>query len=397
MSFTTERISLSLTDLLRTHPMVTPRDSLQRFLEILRYTPYSMLPVVDGAKLVGYMYLEDTFSLLTIDDPEARLQASYLPVSSKMRQVTVVATADLTPLAVGRLFNESGSELMGVTDSDGYYLGFVIARDLFGFERPPLRMPQIGGMATPFGVYLSDGTHQAGAGNLALVASGVALGLLGSITVLCVRVLVTWIGTAAHWNPAYLDPTYSPPADHPALGLLSVGFSLLTTLLFLLLMRATPIAGYHAAEHQSVHTVEQGEPLEPEIVSRMPRPHPRCGTNLLAIGILFFNLSTLLKCTPYFDPEDATVVAALFTLFFWRQFGAFLQTAFTTRPANSRQIASGIAAARSLIELYRNDMPRRPHLIRRIWCSGLLQTALGFGLTSLILSPLLTYMSRILS
>src|SRR2546423_10530097 len=57
--------------------------------------------------------------------------------------------------------------------------------------------------------------------------------------------------------------------------------------LFLLFVRALPLVQYHAAEHQAVHAMERGEPLDPEIVRRMPRVHPRCGTNIMAGGMVF--------------------------------------------------------------------------------------------------------------
>ena len=50
-----------------------------------------------------------------------------------------------------------------------------------------------------------------------------------------------------------------------------IGLNLLALTLFLLLMRVSRLAGYHAAEHQTVHAMERNETLVPEIVCRMPR------------------------------------------------------------------------------------------------------------------------------
>jgi uncharacterized protein YqhQ len=44
-----------------------------------------------------------------------------------------------------------------------------------------------------------------------------------------------------------------------------------------------------------VHAIERGEPLVLEVVRRMPRVHPRCGTNLVAGIALFLGLANFLQ------------------------------------------------------------------------------------------------------
>lgn len=52
------------------------------------------------------------------------------------------------------------------------------------------------------------------------------------------------------------------------------------------------VYAYHGAEHKAIFTYEAGEPLTPEMASRHPAWHPRCGTAfiflVLALSILFF-------------------------------------------------------------------------------------------------------------
>lgn len=49
---------------------------------------------------------------------------------------------------------------------------------------------------------------------------------------------------------------------------------------------------YHGAEHQAVHAFEQGLPLTPASMQRLPTAHERCGTafivTVIAVSILFF-------------------------------------------------------------------------------------------------------------
>ena len=54
------------------------------------------------------------------------------------------------------------------------------------------------------------------------------------------------------------------------------------------------IFAYHGAEHKTINAYEAGDALEPEIVSRHPIEHPRCGTAFLLtvvfVSVLLFSL-----------------------------------------------------------------------------------------------------------
>ena len=139
----------------------------------------------------------------------------------------------------------------------------------------------------------------------------------------------------------------------------------------LLAIRLSPVAGYHAGEHQTVWAIERGEPLIPEVVAKMPRPHPRCGTNLV-VGLMLFWL--LLDINPY--------LAFIVTILFWRKLGHFVQEHLTTRTATRRQIESGIAAAKELLGKYRENpqAAESSRLLQRVWNMGIVQTLLGYGI-----------------
>jgi hypothetical protein len=69
-------------------------------------------------------------------------------------------------------------------------------------------------------------------------------------------------------------------------------------------------------------------PLRRESVKQMPRAHPRCGTNLVALaGLIQITLGHL----PSYDPF-LVLLSLLFIYFGWRTFGTLLQEWFTTRP-----------------------------------------------------------------
>jgi uncharacterized protein YqhQ len=153
------------------------------------------------------------------------------------------------------------------------------------------------------------------------------------------------------------------------------------SVLFLLLLRATPMAGIHAAEHQTVWAIEKGLPLRPEVVAQMPRAHPRCGTNLVALAGL---IAIIFQHLPSYAPEYV-IGALLFVFFAWRSFGEALQNVFTTRPATRKQLESGIRAGREVLERYQ----QQPHVMgsfgSRLLNSGMAYSAMGMIATLFIL------------
>ena len=160
-------------------------------------------------------------------------------------------------------------------------------------------------------------------------------------------------------------------------------FNLLVTVaqlaLFLGLFRLLPLSGYHAAEHQTVWAIERGLPLRPEVVKQMPRAHPRCGTNLVALALMITIIFDHLPST-----DSGTVLLALLFVFFaWRTFGTALQTVFTTRPASPKQLESGIKAGRELLKKYQQNPHEMESFGARLLNSGIFYSMAGaIGVTT---------------
>ncbi len=375
----------SLRAVMRAVPALAPEDSIGRFVRLSRQCACSSLPVLHGNALAGMVSGSDVCRLLAqTDNAEATL---LRPVTEVVRAPVAVMHPTLTPAVARVLFERHSLDLMAclpVVDDAGHCLGIVVYNDLLVAERPVCRPGVVGGMATPFGVYLTDGTVQAGAGNLALVASGMVTGALLLCAGASVSMGVAWL---ARFVPLLrgmdtLDTGDAAAVVSPTVAALNFIAKLLIYLVFFGLLRASAIAGYHAAEHQTVHALERNEPLVADVVGRMPRPHPRCGTNIMAIGLIQFTLYPLLEGLFKLDVESAFMLAALANLFAWRHVGAWLQSVFTTRPASDRQLASGIAAGRHLLETFYTSAPVRPHPLRRLWYMGVLQNLLGLALVS---------------
>jgi uncharacterized protein YqhQ len=117
-----------------------------------------------------------------------------------------------------------------------------------------------------------------------------------------------------------------------------------------------------------VHAIERGEALRPEIVKRMPRIHPRCGTNLAIGALLFTGLVQGMWSTLH---EAGALFALIITLAVWRPIGNFAQKYVTTKEPRDKDVESAIAAANELLKNYRSSERRMPTIGSRLLASGL--------------------------
>lgn len=232
-----------------------------------------------------------------------------------------------------------------VVDGGGVYRGILLLGDLFRAPEPP-RPPVVGGMATPVGVYFTTGTLGAGVPRWGLALTGA---------------LLTTILLASS-QAGFLLAERLPGAWGSYAG------AAIPVALFGLAMRLMPLSGIHGAEHQVVHAIERGERLIPDVVRRMPRVHPRCGTNFAA-GMSLFLLLFTWRWTP--DDELRLLVAALATLFFWRPIGSVLQQWVTTKRPTDRQLAGAIRGGEELLRKYALADRHNHSPFNRIWQSGM--------------------------
>jgi hypothetical protein len=164
---------------------------------------------------------------------------------------------------------------------------------------------------------------------------------------------------------------------------------------FFLLLRLSPLAGTHGAEHMVVHAIEDGDPLTPENVRAKTTVHPRCGTNLMAaavVGVMI--LSVLLTASKAADP--GVILGLLVLLWFglmvgWRWVGPGLQRVITTKRPSERQLRGALAVGEELLERFRQRPAERGAGWRRLWQMGLVQVLVGFGATSYLVRLLLQW------
>jgi len=318
--------------------------SLSAALDALRESSTEMVPVLDGPYVAGVIWGD-----------KARVAAlSDLGITRSIAPIVDTEPPRLspnTPLEDGiKLLVSTNKPSVVVADTEGRYLGTLSALDLFHRPEGHVRPPFIGGMATPFGVFLTNGEISGGAKPIALALTGALLFGMLMIAVVVTTGLIQAFGVGAYSNTAMFLLTALPPA------------------LFFTFLRAIPLSGTHGAEHMVVHAIERREPLTLDVVGRMPRVHPRCGTNF-AIGAIMF--TGLIEWSWPRYHEVGALLSLVVTLIAWRPVGSLFQKYVTTKQPNRQQLEGAIRAGEELLAKYRASAHPVPGFLRRLAMSGM--------------------------
>ena len=359
-------------------------DSVAKAARLLRARGLPALPVAVSNRLIGLVTATDLLAFAA-RAPDSVATARDTRVVAVMRPLEAVVGLDQSLLEAAQVMQQAPAEAVPVVEFGGRYVGMLSAREvLAGLSGEPL-MPQVAGLATPFGVYLTTGGLRAGAGDLSLFATGAALMILNLVAGGVVYGL-SWLATRAT-EAAGLSPSAEAAAADVPVEAVMVLFAFYIGI-FLLLLRLSPLAGVHAGEHMVVHAIEEGEDLTPENVRAMPRVHPRCGTNLMALMVLIVVAQRFLSSLAVAASEAATMLAlfilVMIVLVTWRRLGAGLQRWVTTRPPSDRQMAAATTVGEALLGKIRANPNVRAVGFRRIWYTGLIQVMAGFLALALV-------------
>ncbi|CAN5463468.1 hypothetical protein BH11ARM1_BH11ARM1_01490 [soil metagenome] len=328
---------------------VATEDSIERAIAELRRSGNGLVPIVSDDRVVGVLTEYSAGAALGegVDTLE--------PVSSISRETPLIRSY-MTGAEALRLFEQLNTSTLVVVDDQDRLMGLLSPSDLYPRRLFPPRPSSVGGMATPFGVYLTNGAIGAGASNFALMTTGFLMFAMMTVgQIVAYFLLVQFLSDQ---SPQWLVDGLS--ATIP-LGI------------FLLLMRLLPLSGTHAAEHMVVHAIERGEELHPDIVRRMPRVHPRCGTNLAVGAGIFCGILSI----PGVDFQILLIPAFLVTMYSWRRLGSIAQSVITTKTPNEKQLQSGLKAGNDLLEKFSKSSVTVPSVPVRFWRSGLLQVMMG--------------------
>jgi hypothetical protein len=251
---------------------------------------------------------------------------------------------------------------------------------------PPV--PRIGGTAMPGGVHFSSGNYGT-APSYMLFLTGLVIILLSSLALVLAYVATWLLGVWLHLPLSEALMELVQPEDLSYLPFLQIGLNLLVFLCFLIVLRLSPLSGYHGAEHKVVHCLETYGRLDSDLARACPRAHRRCGTTLLAgiLPIMLIGLPLL---------ETGLWAAALLVLvagwMFRFRVGAAIQNVFTTKEPTDHQLATAVAAADKLVSLWRARPDRRLPLWRSLWVRGFPQMIAGVVVGTEVLRWLGTYL-----
>lgn len=353
-------------------PTIRPEDSLGRAAELLRSGGAPAIPVLAGNFPVG-LITERTLRRALLDMSASGVldRSVGVMMESDFRRAELYSHRD-TAL---KLLAETDQPALVVTDGIGQYIGILTAADLMSRAFQPIRPRLVGGMATPLGVYLTTGSVSAGVGRVGLALTGALLLCLFVVSDLLLY-LFTWTVQAYTPYPlvAWARSPYLNTGTMP--DTIGLGLQFAVVPLFLALMRTLPLAGTHAAEHKVVHAIERGERLTLDVVRRMPRVHPRCGTNLAVGGMLFVGLAQ----SGFMGAlgELGLLLTLMITIVFWRPIGNFIQAVATTKPPTDRQLAAAIEVGKELLGNHQRSGVGAVSLGRRLVFSGLPLVMLGW-------------------
>ena len=358
----------SLEDILVETPAVSEYMDASRLPEAFKQAAIDTLPVIDvSGKIIGIVSEFDLAQLLPEWSFEEESYRYSIPVKDIMTKIVWTETKDTDIKELLARIHTLHTRVIPIVDNNGTYTGKSITRSAVIYYLAGLIKPRsIGGLATPLGVYMTDGRNSSGPGNPGLILTGVAFGVI----VFFIQEILAIINTFIKF-PSIIQ-------------------QFIELALFILILRLTPLVKYHAAEHETIHAIEKGLPLSIGTVRMQPRPHKRCGTNIMVLlaGImLLINTSFTIFPNNTLSAFLFVTVGYLFLISNWRKIGMWIQEYLTTVEAEDKHIISAIKAGEDLLKKHKEDTnPRAPGFLDKIWSMGLVQILISFIFTLSILS-----------
>ena len=358
----------SLEDISVEIPAISEYLDASKLPDAFKQADIDTLPVIDiSGKITGIVSEFDLAQLLPEWSFEEESYRYSIPVKDIMIKDVWTETRAANIRELLSKIHTLHTRVIPIVDDNGAYTGKSITRSAVIYYLAGLIKPRsIGGLATPLGVYMTDGRNSSGPGNPGLILTGVVFGVM----VFLIQEFLALINSFIKF-PSIIQ-------------------QLIELALFILMLRLTPLVKYHAAEHEAIHAIEKGLPLSIETVRMQPRPHRRCGTNimvLLAGILLLINTSFSIFPGNTLSAFLFVTVGYLFLISNWRKIGMWIQEYLTTAKADDKHILSAIKAGEELLKKHKEDTnPKNPGLLDKIWSMGLIQILVSFIFTLSILS-----------
>lgn len=368
------RADNSILHLLKSVPVLGTEDTIKRAAGLIQASEGSSVFVRNNGFVSGIVTEQSIAEAIATEEDCG--ESPECIIGSLEMQPAAVLHPSMNFRQAAAAFGGSDSDVLPVVDDNGAFLGGVYRSDVVCMLTGNLRPASVGGMATPLGVFLTTGSHNGGAGPLGLMLTGASLRIFIAVASLAVYGLMQ---VFAYLTGIRVDLMLGSVPLQSVPNMYDLPYYLVPVLsgaIFMLLLRFSSLSGYHAAEHMTVSAIEAGEALTPEVVRHMPRVHPRCGSNLLAIGGIFIIIAGSL------GSEAAVLVAMLVIILGWRKIGGLLQYLVTTSDPSDKQLASGIAAGQEVMDKFQANPGYQSYGFQRIWNMGFLQTLAGMAVVS---------------
>ncbi|MDD3013696.1 MAG: DUF1385 domain-containing protein [Candidatus Gastranaerophilales bacterium] len=349
----------SVDDISTEIPAISEHLEAFRLPDLFKMAEIDTLPVIDNAgNIIGIVSEYDLAQILPEWSFEEQSYRYDVKVADIMTKNVWTEKENTNIKEILSSVHQLHTRVIPIVDEYERYTGKSITRQaLVGFLTRMVKPRSIGGLATPIGIYMTDGKHQAGSGNLGLVLTGFALGGI----IIFVEFFTGIIFTGRN--------------------IPEIVIIIIQLVLFIFILRLTPLVRYHAAEHQTIHAIEKGLPLTPETVRMQPRPHKRCGTNIMVLlfGIQLVLLLSFKFVKMPFIQFIILIAGFLFVFSNWRKAGMWLQKFFTTRRATLTQIENGINVGEEILKKHKEDTsPNSPGFFLKLWNMGLVQVLISF-------------------
>lgn len=344
---------------------------ISKLPDIFHFAGIDTLPVIDKEGLIVGIVSE--FDLAKVAKELSFDKNSYQSKLTVENIMTKDVWVETEGSDISHLFDKLEHmhvRFLPIVDEAGFYTGKCVTRTkLINFLTKKIKPRTISGVATPIGIYLSDGLHQVGAKNLGLILNGA------------------------------IFASFFFVADFLTAGIQNEFISSISKLfMFLLFFQITPLSQIHASEHKVINAIEKGLPLDVQTVQRQSRIHARCGTSLLVLflGIAFVFYITNILAPKIWLIRFAISFLLLIGLFsYWKQIGYKIQAFFTTREPTDKQVERAIKVGTDLLNTSKIEaQDKNINLLTLIYTSGTLQIVISFLVFMNILSLLLYSMIK---
>ena len=161
-------------------PAVFSFSSAIEVMDIIKTCEVGAVPVITiTGNIVGFVTEKDLANFIALQSVAGWSELKRLSIDSLVTKSSLVVQNTASLEEISSEFTNKNVELIPVVNDLSLYTGYCITPfRLVTYAANSIKPRTIGGLATPLGVYLTDGYHNAGAGVLGLVLTGVAFSIV---------------------------------------------------------------------------------------------------------------------------------------------------------------------------------------------------------------------------